>query len=631
MPPSVVVGDLERLRWTMEPDVDRRTGSVAFVVSGPDAEAGNLAYDVFLSTGPGGETRAFETGARSPRWSPDGTRIALLRRSGSRWVPSCRTVGGDEVSIPGPSGSAVDLDWSPDAVRLAVVTTSPAPLRPTGEPYREIAYGDGLPRRTGWIVQADTEPVWLADDVVTVRWSPDGTHIAAITDDGVERARSLAHGIRLVGSDPGETLVPATVPIRAMAWSPDGSHLAYLAAARDNAASALLQLWIVDVANGVRHRLGADLDRSIGLPVRGDDERAIGPPTISWTADGAAVLAIYADGGRSRIARFGLDGGRRDLVGGERAVLELALAGDRLVFSWSASSVPGELSLIDLPTGDERQLTDLAGDTLGGVELAPTRRIAVVASDGVDVEGWLTLPRSDRPVPLVLQVHGGPHYGIGERFSFDAQRLAGHGIALLRANPRGSQGYGRAYADGNLGDWGGRDLADLLGLVEEAVRVDGVDEERVAVIGESYGGYMAAWAAATTDRFTAAVIENGISDFLSAAGGPIGPTFWHAEMGGAPWENPTPYLERSVITRIDAVDVPVLIIHCEADTTCPIAHGEAMYHALGELGRGPEFLRVPGEDHFFNVFGSLARRLERTRVLDDFLVRHLQRAEEQPK
>jgi dipeptidyl aminopeptidase/acylaminoacyl peptidase len=78
------------------------------------------------------------------------------------------------------------------------------------------------------------------------------------------------------------------------------------------------------------------------------------------------------------------------------------------------------------------------------------------------------------------------------------------------------------------------------------------------------------------------------------------------------------------------VQVPVLVLHCEADLTCPIAHGEALYTALRTLGRRVEFLRVPDEGHFFNLFGALSRRLERTRVLDDFLVRHLQPAESDP-
>jgi acylaminoacyl-peptidase len=380
---------------------------------------------------------------------------------------------------------------------------------------------------------------------------------------------------------------------------------------------------VIRVDDLSRRHLGPELDRSVGKAVRGDDERAVGSPILAWSPDSDSVLAIYADGGLSRLARFDLEGGVTDVVSGDKCVLEFDTGGAGIAYSWSDPMTPGEISWMDTTTGETHQVTTLAPDLTSEIALAPTERLSVIASDGVEVEGWLTLHADSRDSPLVLQVHGGPHYPIGERFSFDAQRLAARGMAVLRSNPRGSHGYGQAFADGNLGDWGGRDLEDLLALVDEAVESAHLDGSRVAVIGESYGGYMAAWAVSNSDRFAVAVVENGIADFLSSAGGSIGPTFWHSEMGGAPWQNPSLYLERSVVTRLDQIDVPVLVIHCEADTTCPISHGETIYAGLRELGREAEFLRVPGEGHFFNVFGALSRRLERTSAMDEFLAKHL--------
>jgi dipeptidyl aminopeptidase/acylaminoacyl peptidase len=514
---------------------------------------------------------------------------------------------------------------------MVVVSSQIPGQRDVDLPYRIESSRDWLypPLRTAWLVAPGSDPLLLAiaGDVACARWSPDGERIALVSDDGVDRDVSTATGLWAYGMVSGETkcLVSPTTPIRTVAWSPDGMTVAYLASVRDNAASASTELWVIEVETLARRRLAPDLDRSVGSPVRGDDERAIGPPILVWVPDSSSVLAIYAEGGRSRLARFDLDGGWEDVIADERCVLEFSLGRAGLAFSWSDPLTPGEISVLDLATGVDRRLTDVGGELSSLVELASTTRISTIASDGVEVEGWLTTP-SDRPeeVPLVLQVHGGPHYAVGERFSFDAQRLAAQGLAVLRANPRGSFGYGQAFADGNLGDWGGRDLEDLLELVDEAVRRADLDGNRVGVIGESYGGYMAAWAVASSDRFGAAVIENGIADFLSASGGAIGPTFWHSELGGAPWENPALYLERSAITRIDRVTAPVLVIHCEADATCPVAHGEAIHVALRELGRDVEFLRVPAEGHFFNVFGALTRRLERTSALDEFLVKHLQ-------
>jgi dipeptidyl aminopeptidase/acylaminoacyl peptidase len=633
MAPSrrIVVGDLAHLRWAMEPALHGSTTAAAFVESGLDPTTDGLSYRLFAVAGPDDEAQLVESDARSPRWSPDGDRIAFLRRSGFRWIPACQTLAGEEVPLTAPPGDATDLQWAPDGDRILVVSSQVPGERDVDLPYRIESSRDWQypARRSAWLVAPGDDPLPLpiAGDVACARWSPDGKRIAVVSDDGVDRDMSTATGLwaHEVDSANTECLVPPATPIRTVAWSPDGLAVAYLASARDNAASALAELWVIDVATLARRRLAPDLDRSVGSPVRGDDERAIGPPILVWTPDSSSVLAVYAEGGRSRLARFDLDGGWEDVIADERCVLEFSLGHAGLAFSWSDPLTPGEISVLDSATGADRRLTDVGGELASLVDLASTTRISVIASDGVEVEGWLTTP-SDGPdeVPLVLQVHGGPHYAVGQRFSFDAQRLAAQGLAVLRANPRGSFGYGQAFADGNLGDWGGRDFEDLLDLVEEAVRRAGLDANRVGVIGESYGGYIAAWAVASSDRFCAAVVENGIADFLSAAGGAIGPTFWHSELGGAPWENPALYLERSAITRIDRVTAPVLVIHCEADATCPVAHGEAIHAALREQGRDVEFLRVPAEGHFFNVFGALTRRLVRTSALDEFLVKHLQ-------
>ena len=621
---GMTIEDFTRLRWAMEPAMHPSESAVAYVVSGPNAELDALGHDLVVSDR---QTTVIASGARTPRWSPDGGRIAFLRRSGSRWVPACRTVGGSELDLPVPPGDATDIDWAPDGDRLLVLTTGPSPMLGGEAPYRVHSSRDWAPPppRRAWIVAPGLSPILLGagvSDVVAARWSPDGSRIALISDQDVDRDTSTALGIwsHVVGAGTS-CLVPPTTPIRTLAWSPDGSRIAYIALARNNAASALGDLWVLDVETLARQRLAVGLDRSVGLPVRGDDERGIGPPALAWAPDSRSVLAIYADGGTSRLGRFDLGGGWEDVVAGERAVLEFSQGAAGVAYSWSDSVTPGEVSVVGLDGGSDRQVSDVGRNL--DVAFAAVSRFSATSADGVKIDGWLAVP-PDRPsAPLVLQVHGGPHYPVGERFSFDTQRLVARGLAVLRANPRGSQGYGQEFADGNLGDWGGRDLDDLLAVVDEAVRLGGLDASRVAIIGESYGGYMAGWAVANSERFAAAVVENGIADFLSAAAGSIGPTFWHSELGGPPWENLSAYVDRSVIARIEGITVPVLVIHCEADTTCPVSHGEAIYAALRGLGRDVEFLRVPGEGHFFNVFGACKRRLERTAVLDEFLVRHL--------
>ncbi|MDH3189144.1 MAG: S9 family peptidase [Acidimicrobiia bacterium] len=621
--------DLAALRWAMEPAAHPSEPLLAYVVSGPDRATDHLGYDLFVTDLEGVE-RLHQPNARAPRWSPQGDRIAFSRMESGRRVPVCQSLSGDEWKLQAPPGDLLDLRWATDGLRLLALTSTTQPPPSSGRPYRVASSADFTPvaNHRAWVLEADAEPILIGADLGNTsiaEWSPDGERIAVVSDKGVDRDASTAAGLWVWDARTGESecLVPPAVPIYAVAWSPDGSSLAYLAAARDNAYSAINDLWVLDVASRTDRQLGVGLDRSLGKPVRGDDERAVGAPILAWSGDSSSVTAIYAEGGRSRLARFDLDGSFEDVIADESCVLEFSHGGAGIAYSWSDPVTPGGISWFDATSGEATQVTHLAGAVLSDVQLAQTTEVSVVASDGIRVEGWLTLPEGSSKSPLVLQVHGGPHYAIGERFSFDAQRLAAQGIAFLRANPRGSQGYGQAFADGNLGDWGGRDFEDLMELVDEVTGRASIDSERVAIIGESYGGYVSAWAAGTSDRFAAVVVESGIADFFSSAGGAIGPTFWHSELGGSPWENPTLYLERSAITRLHRVTAPVLVIHCEQDRTCSITQGEAIHAGLRELGREVEFLRVPEEGHFFNVFGALSRRLERTAVLDGFLVKHL--------
>jgi len=622
----LVVDDLARLRWAMEPALHPSGEGVAHVVSGPDPDRDRLGYRLVVADAPGSH-RVVED-ARRPAWSPDGRHLACTVEVDGQWRVAWSTDAGDVAMGPRLAGDVVAVAWSPASDRVVCTVVRPPPDRPD----RPYAAGTGRngPRSELWVVPLEGEATHLAGSESAAAWGPawshDGATILHCTDDGIDRDTSLAVVVRVTdaqGRAVRDIWTPG-VPVRGPAWSPDDRSVAVLAASRDCSSSASWGLWVVGVTGGEATRLGSSLDRSVGQAVRGDDERGIGPPHLAWAADGSSVVAIVADGGTSRLVRFGPSDAWDVVPTGELgSILEFDLVGDTVAVSWSDPLTPGDVAIVDLPTGDVQPVSDLGADLRAEVALATTRPVQAVADDGVVIEGWLTWPEGvDRP-PLVLQVHGGPHYPVGWRFSFDAQRLAAQGVAVLRANPRGSQGYGAAFAEGNLGDWGGRDLDDLVALVDR-VLVDGLaDPGRVAIIGESYGGFMAAWAAARTDRFSAVVAENAIADLLSSAGGAVGRTFWDDEMGGPPWDVPDRHLERSPIVHVAGITAPVLLIHCEDDTTCPIAHGEAFHSALRSLGRDVTFVRVPGEDHFFNVFGALGRRLDRTRVLDEFLVAHL--------
>jgi dipeptidyl aminopeptidase/acylaminoacyl peptidase len=273
--------------------------------------------------------------------------------------------------------------------------------------------------------------------------------------------------------------------------------------------------------------------------------------------------------------------------------------------------------------GGERQVTD-ANPRLRGVALAATRPVTAGEHGGVPVQGWVTAFDGPNGRPLVVSVHGGPHYPAGWRFSFEAQRLAARGYAVLTANPAGSGGYGRGFATAIRGGWGGADWASLERLIDAVAAEPVIDADRVAITGVSYGGYLSMQAITRSARFSAAISENGISNLLAEWGAEDDGGAWlTAELGGPPWERPEAYVASSPIAAANRIRTPLLLIHAELDRNCPIGQSEQMLAALRSLGRDVEFVMIGGEGHLMNLTGRPSGRLRRARAVDRWLGRYL--------
>ena len=575
--------DLTRLRWAIEPAIDASGHRLAYVESGPDAASDRVTYGVRTVDVRRGTSSALDDAVRTrrPRWSAHG-RLAVLAETGDAWQVALVDLDSGTLDVAGPvPGDVRSFAWSPDGGAIVCEVIVPPP--------------------------GGASQVWLIDLAARQprRLTPDGCGDsrgpAGRRTDGRSRwSRRTPAGSAVWLVDPAsgrdaKRVTTARGAVRGLSWSPDGTTVAYLGQKSRSTLWSNDELWVVDVTDGAERRLGAGLDRSIGHVVRGDDERGTGAPGLAWTPTGDAVIAAFADGGTSAIASFPLHPGTDAewqylVVGGERAVLEfdVATATGAIAFTWSDPFTPGEVT-VRSPDGAERRCSDLGRTITDASPIVGTERIVHVADDGARIDGWLTVPPSGRdPVPLVVQIHGGPHYPVGLRFSFDAQRWVGHGFALLRANPRGSQGYGADFAAGIHGDWGGRDFRDVMGLVDTVLAGGRFDPRRLAIVGESYGGYLTMWSITRTGRFAAAVSENGISDLVAAAR--HNPQFWSDELALPPGEQPDRVRERSPITAAADVTTPLLAVHAEHDTVSPIAQSEAMVAELARHGCVAELL-----------------------------------------
>lgn len=144
------------------------------------------------------------------------------------------------------------------------------------------------------------------------------------------------------------------------------------------------------------------------------------------------------------------------------------------------------------------------------------------AEDGWDIHGWLMKPvgfQEGQKVPLILEVHGGPHAMYANTYFHEFQTLAAKGYAVLFTNPRGSDGYGQRFIDAVRGDYGGKDYQDLMSAVDYVLEhYDFIDETRLGVTGGSYGGFMTNWIVGHTNRFKAAVTQRSICNWISFYG-----------------------------------------------------------------------------------------------------------------
>jgi dipeptidyl aminopeptidase/acylaminoacyl peptidase len=205
---------------------------------------------------------------------------------------------------------------------------------------------------------------------------------------------------------------------------------------------------------------------------------------------------------------------------------------------------------------------------------------------------------ASKKYPLILSVHGGPHGMYGYSFNPTFQAYSAAGYTVLFLNPRGSSGYGQAFSDGTLGQWGGGDYKDLMAGVDHALaRYSWLDRDRMGVTGGSYGGFMTNWIVTQTPRFRAAVSHASVSNLISFYATSLYQDLIHAEFGGFPWDNYETLWQWSPIRYVKQVETPVMFTHGELDNDVHITQAEEMYTAMRRRGIEAVLVRYPGEGH----------------------------------
>jgi acylaminoacyl-peptidase len=304
--------------------------------------------------------------------------------------------------------------------------------------------------------------------------------------------------------------------------------------------------------------------------------------------------------------------------------------------AWLRAS-PTELNDVwirDGTSGAPRRLTDLNREVFEEVELRePVTRTVTV--DGREIQGWFlaasgaeSAPRRSAKkgargaegAPLVTEIHGGPHSLYAWAPVLEFQLLAASGIGAFYCNPRGSEGYGRAFNEANLRDWGPGPMRDVIAGIESLVADGLADPARLGLTGGSYGGYLTNWIVAHDDRFAAAMTCRSVSDMsMLMLTGDISSGFWSShEFGVTPWEDPAYFREISPLTYAERIRTPLLIQHSEKDIRTTIGQAEALFTVLRSKQRPVRLLRVPEETHELTRSGTPFRRAENLEIVRDW-------------
>ena len=615
--------DLYRLKAIGDMDLSPDGRRVAFVVTevdeGGDRQSSSIwVVDVDGSTPP----RRFTDGPgdASPRWSPDGRRLAYI--SAAPEAPAKAHVrlapldGGEPQRVGELPGPVSQLAWSPGSAQLCLVcrTGLPDPDKLTARQRNAPRVVRGLAARFNGVGWKDGRAHLFILDVETgsqrqlsrgefnhadPSFSPDGSVVAFVAD------RQAGSDDRQLRSDVWVVPVTGGAPRRlskgkgystSPLFSPDGKLIAFAGTASER--------WDLDSHLFVIAADGAGLPEQVAPGTDlGVLPRLAGMPAAHrWTSDRALAVLVTQRGGVALHRAMIGEGHARELIGGGTEIDFFAARPNRrtVVFSSAWVDRPFELFALGSTDGDPVQLTHFHDDLLDEVELSPAHRSSLTRPDGTELEYFTVLPpgRPKQPLPVHLDIHGGPNGWWPLAWGLPLhQTIAAAGYAVLLPNPRGSAGYGQHFRSACTGDWGGADCDDILACCDDLVNRGIGDEKRLFVSGYSYGGFMTSWVVGHTHRFRAATAAAAVIDQASMLLTSDIPEFSLFNMGGNPWDRSSEYQKRSPLTYLPEVKTPVLVVHWEGDLRVPIGQSEELYTGLRVLGKDVEFVRYPGGAH----------------------------------
>ena len=620
-----------QIQLATDPQISPDGKKIVYVRRFADPMTDRRYANLWIVNTDGTEHRPLTTGNRndaSPRWSPDGTRLAFLGESEGkqqifvRWMDS-----GQTARITNLEQAPDAINWSPDGKMLSfsslVLGKGPhladLPMPPAGAKWAEPAtMYDRLVYRfngTGYLKPGFMQIFVVSSEGGAPRqvtngnfanggnqfganravWTPDGKFLLISANRHPESDHeyfdtevyefSVADGsVRALTNRKG--------PDNAPAISPDGKWIAYTGFDDRYQGHQTTKLYVMKRDGTGSHSISDKLDRDIQSP--------------EWAPDNSGVYCQYNDRGDTKIGFFSTDGAPKKIAdhvgastsaygGGSFSISRTGV----LAFTYGRTDIPGDVAVSNM--GAMKVLTSVNQELLE--QKKPGRVEEIIYSSSKDqrqIQGWIVQPPdfdATKKYPLILEIHGGPFGDYGDRFDFEKQVWASMGYIVLYTNPRGSTSYGEEFANLIHHAYPGDDFYDMDSGVDAVIAKGYIDTNNLFVTGGSGGGVLTAWTIEHSERYRAAAclypVINWYS-FVLTSDIPWTAKYWFP---GNPWDNTEQYMTRSLTSLLNKVKTPTLLMTGEADYRTPISEAEQFYAGLKLMNVEAVLVRVPEEPH----------------------------------
>jgi len=622
---KIELPDYAKIASVSDPQISPNGQTIVFVVARPNLEQDRIDRQLVLLEIASGAQHVLtyeRQGVGSPRWSPNGDRLAFaaidgIGKDAKPQVFVLPMTGGEAQKITEAPNGIEQFAWKPNGQEIAYVTSDePENKKEIAKHQDAFEVGDNdylateaEPSSHLWILRADggkakrlTSGTWSltksappSPPASPISWSPDGKWLMFTRQEHPHQGDSDLTTLEVLNVESGEIhkLTKHEKFESFGAFSPDGSRVAYWYP-RDDDPNNEIEIFVTETTGGD----GSDVTRNIDR----DLQRVI------WMPDGNSLLVGGHDGVKTSLWLQPLAGAAKKLALGDISPSWLfwvdAFVGRKgdIAFAGSTPAQPSELYYMASASSTPRRLTDFNHE-IASLALGRAEKFEWKGPDGFPEDGVLFYPpdfQKDRKYPLVLIIHGGPTASTTTQFNFLTQLMVSHGYVVFSPNYRGSDNLGNAYQRAIWNDAGDGPGRDVMAGIDAVKKLGFVDANKIAVTGWSYGGYMTSWLIGHYKIWKAAMAGAPVTDMYDEYNLSDGNVSGRYSFKGSPYvgDNLKDYRAQSPISYAPQIKTPTLILHDTGDARVTVTQGYSLYHALKDNGVPVKFIAYPVAGHF---------------------------------